>query len=113
MSETPGKNVTVVCDHCGAKVVVALGGEYRCHSCNGCGKKGPLLELVEPAPERHKVLVYALPMWMEDDKENPEGCIIGGFWSWIFHVVPWNGMALQYTGSYWKALWHFLFSPLP
>ena len=32
-----------------------------------------------------------------------------GFWSWVVEseVLPFNGVFLQYEGSYLKALWHW------
>lgn len=55
---------------------------------------------------RQKIIIYGLPMWQaRGEDEIP---IIGGFWSWILDVLPWNGMMMEYEGSYLRALWAYL-----
>ena len=55
--------------------------------------------------EGKKVIYLGFPMHLcKDDNCN----CVWGFWSWV--TIPWfNGVFLEYEGSYWSALWHWCF----
>ena len=58
--------------------------------------------------ESAKVIYMGFPMRLcSDDECNT----LWGFWSWV--PLPWfNGCFLEYEGSYWAALWHWMFGDL-
>ena len=58
--------------------------------------------------EAHKVIYLGLPMKLCSDE--PCRCL-WGFWSWV-PVLWFNGGFMEYEGSYWPALWHWLFGNL-
>jgi len=62
---------------------------------------------------RYKVIIYGLPMCAELDPARPDHATIGGFWSWVFHFLPWTGAMMIYERSYLEGLWHWLFNPPP
>ena len=56
---------------------------------------------------RRKIIIYGLPMWLEERESGIP--LIGGFWSFMLDILPFNGVIAVYTGSYLLALWHWLF----
>lgn len=54
----------------------------------------------------HRKIIYAgVPLKFCVDEEC--SCIWGIWWWWM-NVVPFNGWLWFYEGSYWVALWHWL-----
>jgi hypothetical protein len=55
--------------------------------------------------EPNKVIYMGFPMMLCQD----EHCsCIWGFWSWV-PTLWFNGALMQYEGSYWPALWYWMF----
>jgi hypothetical protein len=52
-----------------------------------------------------KVLYCGIPMKLS---MNYNCRTLFGFWSFMVHLAPFNGMFITYTGSYLDALWYFL-----
>ncbi len=52
-----------------------------------------------------KVIYMGLPMKLDQTTDPPT---LSGFWSWVCRI-HFNGVFLTYTGSYPRALWHWLF----
>lgn len=50
-----------------------------------------------------------LPVTIDDTKDPPEARGIGS-WLMLFYF---NGSVMAYEGSYWRALWHWLFKLEP
>lgn len=59
--------------------------------------------------ESHKVLYLGFPMRLCEDGQ--ECANLFGFWSFI-PAIWFNGTFMEYTGSYFSALWSFLFDPI-
>lgn len=56
-----------------------------------------------------KVIYAGFPLWLCSD----EYCnAIAGPFTFIMFIFPFNGIFYGYTGSYWKALYHWLFDPI-
>lgn len=55
--------------------------------------------------ESSKVMYAGLPMRMCTKSDCM--CCFGGM-AWVMEWIHFNGVFVYYTGSYWKALWHFL-----
>ena len=57
------------------------------------------------AAELDNVIYMGLPMRLcSGDTCN----YLTGFWSFVVRI-HFNGTFMQYEGSYWRALWHWLF----
>jgi hypothetical protein len=55
--------------------------------------------------EAKRVIYMGFPVWLCSD----DGCnTLWGFWSWVPGLY-FNGAFMEYEGSYWPALWHWLF----
>lgn len=55
--------------------------------------------------EATKVIYFGMPMYLCSE----EYCnTVWGFWSWI-PAMRFNGAFMEYAGSYWLALWTWLF----
>lgn len=53
-----------------------------------------------------KVIYYGLPVLL---CENENCSCMFGFWSYVTDMFPFTGVMMGYEGSYWPALWHWLF----
>lgn len=66
--------------------------------CPRCGK----------VDEAQRVIYYGLPFYFCSDESCNTlwGCRL---WDWIASVLPFNGVFMTYEGSYWAALWFWMF----
>lgn len=58
--------------------------------------------------EQVKAIYMGLPILVTQDPDDPDGCLIDGFWSWPMVLLPFNGYLFLYEGPYLLALWFWL-----
>lgn len=52
-----------------------------------------------------QVLFCGLPLYLCPDEDCSR---LWGGWCWLASRLPFNGIFVVYTGSYWPALWRWL-----